>query len=658
MHLKYRPEIDGLRAIAVIAVLIYHAEFILGDFFILSGGYIGVDIFFVISGYLITRIIQSEIQDGRFSFLNFYERRARRILPALLIVMLASMPFAWIYMLPDALENYAISLLSSLLFGSNFWFAQGVSYGDSFSQLNPFLHTWSLSVEEQFYIFFPVLLISLWAYAQRRISFVLIVLALLSLQLSQYLSANHSDYNFYLLPSRGWELLVGAFLAKIEIDRGRSVHSVLSCIMPVLGLVMLGLALFLFDHGTPHPSYITLLPVLGTAFIIWFSGGRDPVTAILKSKICVGIGLISYSLYLWHFPIFAFARIADRMQTPFDKLEYLAYSAFLAVLTYALIEQPFRKKSIVKTRLFLVTIGSVSLVITGFCCAILMHDGYKSRLPQILQNGYMHEPWMIMKNDQEQNCFGTYDKEDFCHFKKDRNTDTLIVVGDSNIESFSHILTPLALDAGYNVITMNSSACYFMPDFYSVMDGKPREIENEPCGIEFQQRRLDTIAQYPGATILLGGGMDEYLTPDRYSFRSRLDIPPEAHYRQSVTSLLNNGHRVLQLGSVPRFGKHVSQTVLNFLVRYPDMTEKQVAEILSYDTAFFASYTENATTLFQSIQHPNYKLLDPGFINCDTILENRCVSNDGTDLYVFDFNHPTRKGGEALSALIVKELTK
>ena len=209
MKVDYRPEIDGLRAIAVISVIIYHAQISFFDHKIFEGGFIGVDIFFVISGYLITSIIYKEfLATGTFSFKYFYERRIRRILPALLVVMLASLPFAWFYILPHSLIDFSKSILYSLGFSSNiyFWFS-GQQYGAESSLLKPFLHTWSLSVEEQYYILFPIIFLILFKYFKKYLVHILIFGFFVSIGLAEWGSKNYPTFNFYILPTRGWELL-------------------------------------------------------------------------------------------------------------------------------------------------------------------------------------------------------------------------------------------------------------------------------------------------------------------------------------------------------------------------------------------------------------------------------------------------------------------
>ena len=224
MKLYYRPEIDGLRAIAVVSVILYHAQISFQNYQLFKGGFIGVDIFFVISGYLITSIILKEIfTTGEFKFIYFYERRIRRILPALLIVMLASLPFAWIYLTPISIIDFSKSVLYSLGFSSNFYFHySGQQYGVESSYLKPFIHTWSLSIEEQYYILFPLIVIFIIKFFKKYLIHTLVFIFITSLILADWGSKNYPSLNFYILPTRGWELLAGSILAYYEVTLGRN----------------------------------------------------------------------------------------------------------------------------------------------------------------------------------------------------------------------------------------------------------------------------------------------------------------------------------------------------------------------------------------------------------------------------------------------------
>lgn len=335
--MNYRPEIDGLRSIAVLSVIIHHA-----GFGILSGGFLGVDIFFVISGYLITSIIWKDVQAGQFSIARFYERRIRRLIPVLLLVLIATIPFAWVWMVPWQFEEYAASMVATLLFVSNVYFWQNSDYFAPTAEHKPLLHTWSLSVEEQFYLIFPLILIMLARRGPAVTIWMIFALSVGSLILAQLASSRFAQASFYLTPTRAWELGIGALLAFIRVSPSLRLANVLS----VAGLGMVLGSLFLFTKGTQHPSVWTVLPVLGTALILYCGTRETWVGRALSLRGPVFFGMISYSLYLWHQPVFAFARIrfpeADLLLV---RLGLIALSVMLAVASYYLVENPLRGRS-------------------------------------------------------------------------------------------------------------------------------------------------------------------------------------------------------------------------------------------------------------------------------------------------------------------------
>ncbi|MCB5184279.1 acyltransferase [Methylobacillus gramineus] len=358
--MRYRREIDGLRAVAVMAVLLFH-----GGLLGFSGGYIGVDIFFVISGYLITTIILDEVEAGRFSIVNFYERRARRILPALTVVLIATSIAAYTMMPSSLLQAYAKSLISVASFCSNIFFYLTSGYFSTASDEKPLLHTWSLAVEEQYYLFFPLLVSMLWFIGRSRLAWLIAFLSLLSLVCSEYLLVQQAiDANFYLIFSRAWELFAGSLLAFSRVADsplppwGRQVGS--GC-----GLLLIILAIFTLDQHTPFPGLYALLPVFGTCMVIAYSNQQTMVGRLLSSRLMVGLGLISYSLYLWHQPLFAFLRM-KHLAEPSAGMFWIAIgiSVLLAILSYYFIEQPFRNKSrFGRTRIFQLSAFSIALML-------------------------------------------------------------------------------------------------------------------------------------------------------------------------------------------------------------------------------------------------------------------------------------------------------
>ena len=417
MKLKYRPEIDGLRAIAVGAVILYHAQITIFGYQPFKGGFIGVDIFFVISGYLITTIILKELNTtGTFSFKHFYERRVRRILPALLFVMLVSLPFAWMYSLPHSFIDFSKSILYSLGFSSNFYFHySGEQYGAESGLIKPFLHTWSLSVEEQFYILFPIVLLITFKYFRKYLIHIFILGFVISSGLAEWGSRNHPSFNFYVLPTRGWELLAGSILAYLEIISGhRSQNRILNLILPFTGLILIGHSFLFFNDEMLHPSFYTLSPIIGVCLIIWFSIKNEIITKILSTKLLVGIGLISYSLYLWHYPIFAFAKVTGLVTGNMTyKLLLIPILFICSVISYHFVEKPFRnKKNSIKNILILIFISSFILI--SFNLYVINNNGVKNRLPELFQ-----------KNLEERNV----------NFHQKENTKKVVLIGDSHADS-------------------------------------------------------------------------------------------------------------------------------------------------------------------------------------------------------------------------------
>ena len=369
----YKREIDGLRAVAVLPVILFHAGF---ETF--RGGYVGVDVFFVISGYLITSILINDLERGGFSIFRFYERRARRILPALFTVIVACIPPAFLWMTPAQMQDFTQSIVAVVFFASNILFWREEGYFAAASELKPLLHTWSLAVEEQYYLIFPLLLLIVWPLGRRRAFWILAGTAAASLGFSEWGTRNLPGFTFYLAPTRAWELFAGGLCAFASLRRPQGSSDLLSG----LGLALIVAAILGFDRTLPFPGLWAVVPVLGTMLIILFAGAGTAVQMILSTRPLVGIGLISYSAYLWHQPLFAFARIQSlSAPPPWLMLSLGGASLLLAWGSWRLVEQPFRRgqgRFLPSQRGVFAASATVAALLAAFGYAGHRTDGFRS----------------------------------------------------------------------------------------------------------------------------------------------------------------------------------------------------------------------------------------------------------------------------------------
>jgi peptidoglycan/LPS O-acetylase OafA/YrhL len=359
-HPAYRPDIDGLRAVAVLSVVAFHV-----GIHQVSGGFVGVDIFFVISGYLITLIMFNQIGAGRFSIVRFYERRIRRIFPALIATLLVTSVLAYRLMLPDELRDYSYSLLAAMFSVSNIYFWAQSGYFDAPAQSKPLLHTWSLGVEEQCYILLPIILQIVHRYFPNGVKPTLAVLAAVSLAISAVGAFTDPEATFYLVHTRAWELLLGGLIALdfFPVPHG----AVWRNAMTLIGLAMIAFAILCYTPRTPFPGLTALVPCVGSGLIILAGrGGPSLVGRLLSLRPVVFFGLISYSLYLWHWPILVFQSsdaILLSAKPRIGRLAVVFVSIGVATLSWALIERPFRRGTPSRRVIFGSAAGGVAVVV-------------------------------------------------------------------------------------------------------------------------------------------------------------------------------------------------------------------------------------------------------------------------------------------------------
>lgn len=362
--MKYRSEIDGLRALAVVPVILFHA-----GFNAFSGGFVGVDVFFVISGYLITTIILAELEQGKFSVVNFYERRARRILPALFVIMLSSLLLGYLLLMPDEFKNFGQSLVATSLFSNNILLGITSGYWDLASEFKPLLHTWSLGVEEQYYVIVPILLIIFWKIGKKSIIITLWLIFLSSLLFAAWFVNVSPKWSFYLLPTRAWEICIGALASTYSAKHYQLINNFKhSNRLSLIGISLIIISIIFFDSTVASPGPLLLIPTIGAVLLIVFCRPNSIAFTLLGNKVMVFIGLISYSLYLWHQPIFAYFRAYSLVHpSSINFLTLIPLVFLLSLFTWKFIELPFRNKSLFSRNIifFYSTLGTLFFVVIG-----------------------------------------------------------------------------------------------------------------------------------------------------------------------------------------------------------------------------------------------------------------------------------------------------
>ena len=417
----------------MIPVILFHAGF---EFF--GGGFVGVDVFFVISGYLITTILVEDIESNRFSIINFYERRARRILPALFFMMFVCLPFAWKLMYPGQLKDFSESLIAVNLFSSNILFYfKADGYFSAATDENPLLHTWSLAVEEQYYLLFPVFLFLAWKFAGKKVFLITFAFAAVSLILSEWAWRNYPSANFYLSPTRAWELFAGSLAAFVVHKRGVQENNFLS----VFGLLAIIYSILAYSEKTPFPSLYTLVPIVGIVLLILFGGQGTLVARLLSVKYLVGIGVISYSAYLWHQPMFAFARISlSDAPSPSLMICLSIISVVLGYFSWRFVERPFRNAETIgrKVLINIFTFSFFLLTLIGSLGYFL--DGNLFRWSDSIVE---HEALKEKSDSYVWNKMNSFRMSTFQESKK-----RILVIGDSNSGDFINALmqSPISSD--------------------------------------------------------------------------------------------------------------------------------------------------------------------------------------------------------------------
>lgn len=572
--LRYRAEIDGLRAIAVLPVILFHA-----GFEVFGGGFVGVDVFFVISGYLITRIIVDELARDRFSLLGFYARRARRILPALFVVLIVCIPFAWLWMLPDDLKQFALGLVAVVTFWSNilFWLESG--YFASANELNPLFHTWSLAVEEQYYIVFPLLLMALWRFGTHRMLANLAIIFFLSLGVAQWAVHTHPTAAFYLLPTRGWELLAGVFTAFfLRYQSAERTASIAVQVASAIGIGLIGYAVFVFDEQTPFPSVYTVVPVLGTCLIILFAVKGTFVHKVLGSRMLVGLGLVSYSAYLWHQPLFAFTRYRS-ISAPSEAtmLALCAITFILAYFSWRFVETPFRSRTRFDLKKTAVVTG---VLLSGFLTTgFLTQAGSLKSLYEIENPRYNLDFGGSASVGSECAGFEVVEGKALCSLHG-TGDDLYVLWGDSHAAVLGRqIPTDMLANENVRIMVITHSGC---PPLIGVVraDGIGNAENCSSFGTMFRYAKF--IADHSPRKVILGARWSMYIN----GLHGQGNLQEMTHFVNTETAIGNNSEasrRAFEMGLVDTVS-FLNELDVAVIGQAPDLQHHTIRERRLYQT--------------------------------------------------------------------------
>ncbi|KQR72927.1 acyltransferase family protein [Rhizobium sp. Leaf341] len=569
-HLQYRADLDGLRALAILPVVLFHA-----DIPLFRGGFVGVDVFFVLSGYFMAKIILSDLAAGTFSFADFYIRRIRRIIPALFTMMAITAVFAWFRLMPQEFRYFGDSVRAAALFSANILFRQESGYFDISAEMKPLLHTWSLSMEEQFYILFPISLLLVFTYARRFLLHITGALILISFAACLWATGHSPEKAFFLLHFRVWELLIGALVAFAP----RPAYSErMATFLSAAGLAAILAAIFLYSSTTPFPGPFAAVPVLGAALVVhagatsWFPAG------ILTNRVAVFIGRISYSLYLWHWPIIVFYRYeTGHHLTLSDSVLVVVLSFVCASLSWRFIEQPARYSPIFRSRrLVLSLLGTTMAAAAGFGVLVTRYDGLPQRLPAdvfaLYSATYDQSPFFAPK------CFTDTDGQGLqtqsiregavCPMgAPSGGAPRFIVWGDSHAAAIAPAIDAAARKAGLSGLFVARASCPPLPD---AVFGPERVVER--CR-ETLSATLSLIERTKAPYVFLVGYWPKYvhrteLAGEGVFFNTSEPLllpdwsaPVRDSLRATIGALTKQGTRTILVQDVPEMGVKVPEAL-------------------------------------------------------------------------------------------------
>lgn len=648
--IAYRADIDGLRAVAIVPVVFYHAG--IAPF---GGGFVGVDVFFVISGYLITSFILGQMDGGKFSLRNFYLRRIRRIFPALFVILTFSAVVGWLLLTPHDYSRLGASIFATVFFSSNvlFWLRSG--YFDIPLEQQPLLHTWSLGVEEQFYIVFPILLILLYRFLPRGLIGIIFTLCTLSFATNVFTVVSHPQLAFFLAPPRIWELFFGVLLAMGAAAAPRTDWA--SEVAGIVGVALIGCAVFGFSQDTTFPGFAALLPTAGAAAIIWAGIGRKAtVTHVLSHPWAVFVGKISYSWYLWHFPLLAFVSyIFVGGPSLLTRLALIALSSVLAIASWFFVEQPVRKGQWIfgKPEAVFASAAAAIVVFGGFGLLLPLSGGFPSRITsgqEILEGEHDFNPDRSL-------CLNSVDDTDIaastlCKFGVNDATARFALWGDSHAESLRAGLDAAAKKTGNAGIFLGTAGC--IPEL-----GIERSVgKSVGSGCDrINAAIVEFLSRSAISTVILAGRWGLWVegTPYKHEAGGRISfadtsgaplanrVALQVGLERAVKQLSAAGKQIWLIGPIPEIGYDVPRSLYLKTLGLPGSIDIRPTRQEFNDRQAFV-----LVLLAELAAKYHAQLIWPHEYLCDSHI--CAVQRDGHSLYVDD-QHLTRFAAISMSKI-------
>jgi peptidoglycan/LPS O-acetylase OafA/YrhL len=625
----YKNHIDGLRAISIIAIITYHLNLSLFQKK-LTGGYIGVDIFFVISGYLISKILFTKVLlKKKIDILNFYQGRIRRILPAYLCMLFIVLAVGNLFLIRTQIIDLIYSALSSIIFSVNYFFYFfSKSYYDPSTLYRPLVHLWSLSVEGQFYLFIPILFI---IFKKKLLNFNYLFIIFIFTIASCIATYSNPNFSFYSIASRIFQFLIGITAYFYEVKYKSRIHKLQKFNLDLIALILLFLSFVFFNEKTFHPSIITTIPCVATGVLIVMINKNNITYKFLTFPVIRFIGLISFSLYIWHYPILSYARIAILFPT-YDKIFLtLFFFIIFPLFSYFIIEKPFRDKNLISNKKLNIFIICLIIINILLCVLLYKKKENPNNIPILekinLEEKYIHSQMQNFENYNKNEC-GNREKN-FCSIIKDSKFTNIIFLGDSMTQQL--IPDFISRDLNINIHDLTYSGMIYLPGFDRIIKNKKTTTQ------DYHLNRIKFINNLDNSIVIIFGRYNYiYNSNDYIKVNNKNNkINFEDSFTKSIEQLLKKNNKIFLIYPVPDYNFNVPNKIKQIFMFNRNKTFLHKEEI-SIPKSKFMNDNSKIFNFLDKLNYSNFNKFYPHEILCD---KSRCYTHDQENLFYSDDVH-------------------